>query len=167
MPFQPILRFAPSPNGLLHLGHAYSALHTWRAAAQLGGIALLRIEDIDITRCKPEFADAIFEDLHWLGLDWPEPVWRQSDRFAAYAEAAEQLRGMGLLYPCFCTRTAVAAHASGCDPEDAPLYDGTCRHLSGADIATRLERNEPVQYRLDMARAIAMTGPLSFTLVGP
>jgi glutamyl-Q tRNA(Asp) synthetase len=167
MPFQPILRFAPSPNGLLHLGHAFSALYTWRAAAQLGGIALLRIEDIDLERCKPEFTQAIFEDLAWLGLDWPDPVWRQSERFDVYAEAAGRLAGMDLLYPCFCSRSEIAAHSSGTDPDGAPLYGGTCRHLPDAEIALRLERGDPVQYRLDMVRATAMTGPLTFTMVGP
>ncbi len=167
MPFQPILRFAPSPNGLLHLGHAFSALFTWQAAAQLGGTALMRIEDTDPTRCKPEFAQAILDDLHWLGLDWPEPVWRQSERFPIYAQAAEKLRALDLLYPCFCSRTEIAAHATGTDPDGAPLYAGTCRHLSPADIAARLERGDPVQYRLDLQRAIALTGLLTFTLVGP
>jgi glutamyl-Q tRNA(Asp) synthetase len=167
MPFQPILRFAPSPNGLLHLGHAFSALHTWRAAAQLGGIALLRIEDIDLARCKPEFTQAIIEDLHWLGLTWPEPVWHQSERFEVYAEAAEKLAAMRLLYPCFCSRSEIAAQSSDSDPDGAPLYAGTCRHLSEDDILARLHRGEPAQYRLDMARAITMTGPLSFTTIGP
>ena len=167
MPFQPVLRFAPSPNGLLHLGHAFSALYTWRAAAQLDGIALLRIEDTDIERCKPEFAEAIFADLHWLGLAWPEPVWHQSTRFPIYAAAAEQLAAMGLLYPCFCSRSEVAAHATDVDPDGAPLYAGTCRHLSAADIATRLERGDPLQYRFDLHRALAMTGPLTVTIVGP
>lgn len=167
MPSQPILRFAPSPNGMLHLGHAYSALFTWQAAAQLDGSALLRIEDIDLARSKPEFTQAIFDDLHWLGLDWPEPVWRQSERFAAYVEAADKLRAMGLLYPCFCSRTEIAAHATGADPDGAPLYAGTCRHLNPTDIATRLEHGDPVQYRLDLQRALALTGPLTFTLVGP
>jgi glutamyl-Q tRNA(Asp) synthetase len=167
MPSQPILRFAPSPNGLLHLGHAYSALFTWQAAAQLGGTALLRIEDIDPARSKPEFTQAIVDDLHWLGLDWPEPVWRQSERFPAYAKAADWLRAMDLLYPCFCSRTEIAAHATGTDPDGAPLYAGTCRHFGDADIAARLERGDPVQYRLDLQRAMALTGPLTFTVVGP
>ena len=167
MSVKPILRFAPSPNGLLHLGHAFSALLTWQAAAQLGGRALLRIEDIDLARSKPEFTQAIFDDLHWLGLDWPEPVWRQSGRFPAYAEAADRLRAMGLLYPCFCSRTEIAAHATGTDPDGAPLYAGTCRHLSAADIVSRLERGNSLQYRLDLQSALALTGSLTFTLVGP
>ena len=167
MPFQPVLRFAPSPNGLLHLGHAFSALYTWRAAAQLHGTALLRIEDIDIERCKPEFTEAIFDDLHWLGLEWPEPVWQQSARFAVYAEAADQLRAMDLLYPCFCSRSEIAGHATAIDPDGAPLYAGTCRHLSTTDIAARLDRGDPAHYRLDLSRALAMTGPLTVTIVGP
>ena len=101
MSSQPILRFAPSPNGHLHLGHAYSALFTWRAAAEIGGVALLRIEDTDVTRCKPEFAQAIMEDLAWLGLSWPEPVLNQSSRFPIYAQKAAELAARDLLYPCF------------------------------------------------------------------
>ncbi|WDR04634.1 tRNA glutamyl-Q(34) synthetase GluQRS [Devosia rhodophyticola] len=163
----PLLRFAPSPNGLLHLGHAYSALFTWQAASQLGGRVLLRIEDIDLERCKPEFDAAMLRDLAWLGLDWPTPVWRQSQRFAHYSAAADQLRALQLLYPCFCSRRTIAAHASGTDPDGAPLYAGNCRHLNQDDIAAKFGRGEPVQYRLDMDRAMAMTGPLSFTLVGP
>ncbi len=96
---KPVLRFAPSPNGLLHLGHAYSALYTSFWAERMGGRLLLRIEDTDIVRSKPEFTDAIFEDLAWLGLSWEEPVWRQSERFDVYAAHAERLRARGLLYP--------------------------------------------------------------------
>lgn len=167
MPSPPIFRFAPSPNGLLHLGHAYSALFTWDAAALTGGKALLRIEDTDIARCKPEFTDAIFEDLHWLGLEWPEPVLRQSERFPIYAEAAARLDDMGLLYPCFCTRGDVAAHAEGFDPDGAPLYSGICKSLSEDDIAERLARGDVVQYRVDMAKALGLVGPLTFTVAGP
>jgi glutamyl-Q tRNA(Asp) synthetase len=167
MTSQPILRFAPSPNGRLHPGHAYSALYTWHAAAQVGGTALLRIEDTDLERCKPEFTQAIFEDLHWLGLDWPEPVLVQSERFPIYAEAAERLREQGLVYPCFCTRAEVAAHANDTDPDGAPLYAGTCRHLPPAVVAERLARGDAVQYRLDMDEALSRTGALSFTVVGP
>jgi glutamyl-Q tRNA(Asp) synthetase len=162
-----ILRFAPSPNGHLHLGHAYSALFTDFWARRLGGVFLLRLEDTDLGRCKPEFAAAIFEDLHWLGLDWPEPVLVQSERFPAYAAAADRLRAKNLLYPCFCTRAEVAARAIGADPDGAPLYGGTCRHLTPAEIEARLRRGEPVQYRLDSAAAIARTGPLGFTLADP
>lgn len=164
---RPILRFAPSPNGRPHLGHAYSALYTWNAAALLGGTALLRIEDIDAERSKPEFAAAIIEDLHWLGLDWPEPVMRQSDRLEHYAAAGNQLRDQGLLYPCFCSRSEIAARAGDTDPEGAPLYPGTCRHL-GSDIQIeRLERGDPVQFRLDVAKAMQRAGMLTFTAVSP
>lgn len=164
---KPLLRFAPSPNGYLHLGHALSALVTWDAAKKLGGTALLRIEDIDLKRCKPEFTQAIFEDLAWLGLSWPEPLLVQSERFGLYAEAANRLRNMDLLYPCFCTRTEIAAHATGIDPDSAPLYPGTCRHLSNATRIERLERGHPVQFRLDTQAAAARTGMLTYTAIGP
>lgn len=158
MTSQPILRFAPSPNGPLHLGHAYSALFTWRAAAEVGGTALLRIEDIDLNRCKPEFVEGVFEALHWLGLDWPEPVWRQSRRFAAYREAATTLREAGLLYPCFCTRTEIAAKAENPDPDGAPYYPGTCRHIDPALAQARVAAGEPAQWRLRMDLALARIG---------
>jgi glutamyl-Q tRNA(Asp) synthetase len=150
-----ILRFAPSPNGWLHLGHAFSALFTRRAATALGGTALLRIEDIDPARCKPEFDAGLQEDLHWLGLDWPEPVLRQSARMDRYRAAAVQLGD--LLYPCDCTRTEIAARAShGVDPDGTPLYDGKC-HRHG------VAGGRPVQMRLDMTRAIERAGGLTIT----
>jgi glutamyl-Q tRNA(Asp) synthetase len=164
---KPILRFAPSPNGLLHLGHAYSALVTWNAARLLGGTALLRIEDIDAERSKPEFVAAIMADLAWLGLDWPEPVLRQSQRMDAYADAGNHLRGQGLLYPCFCSRSEIAAAATGADPDGAPLYPGTCRYLDRGEQIERLERGDPVQFRLDTEAAMARAGMLTFTVVGP
>jgi len=167
MPSDPVFRFAPSPNGLLHLGHAYSALFTAHWAKALGGTFLLRIEDIDTARSKPEFTDAIFEDLHWLGLDWPEPVMRQSERFAFYAEAADQLKAMGLLYPCFCTRGEIADKASGTDPDGAPLYPGSCRDLSRKEIEARLAADEPMQWRLDTEAALSKTGMLTFSVAGP
>jgi glutamyl-Q tRNA(Asp) synthetase len=163
----PILRFAPSPNGHLHLGHAYSALFTDHWAKRLGGQFLLRLEDTDITRCKPEFADAIAEDLHWLGLDWPEPVMVQSTRFPVYAAHADRLRDRGLLYPCVCSRTEVAEHATGTDPDGAPIYGGTCRHRSTAEIEDRVAQGALVQYRLRTDEAVALTGALSFTVAGP
>jgi glutamyl-Q tRNA(Asp) synthetase len=163
----PLLRFAPSPNGYLHLGHAYSALFTAFWADTLGGTFLLRLEDIDPTRCRPEFAEAIVEDLRWLGLDWPEPVLVQSARLPAYQAAAGRLRDLDLLYPCFCSRSEVAAQAIGTDPDGAPLYGGSCRHLDDDDVAARLARGAPVQYRLRSAEAAALTGPLSFTVAGP
>ncbi len=163
----PILRFAPSPNGYLHLGHAYSALFTDFWTKRLGGEFLLRLEDTDISRCKPEFAAAILEDLHWLGLAWPEPVMVQSERFPIYAAQADRLRQRGLLFPCFCSRSEVLDHAIGADPDGAPLYGGTCRHLSAAEIDERLQRGDPVQYRLRSAEAIALAGPLSFAVAAP
>jgi len=151
----------------LHLGHAYSALFTAHWAERLGGRFLLRIEDIDIVRGKPEFTEAIFEDLAWLGLSWEEPVMRQSERFAIYEEAAERLHQRGLLYPCFCSRSEIAAEASGTDPDGAPLYSGKCRHLGDEEVDARIERGDPVQYRLYSELAIAMTGPLTFTVAMP
>src|SRR5690554_736858 len=106
-PSQPIFRFAPSPNGYLHIGHAFSALFTHHWAEALGGVMLLRIEDMDTTRCRPEFVDATFEDLAWLGLSWPEPVRRQSEHFDDYARAADTLREKGWLYLCFCSRAEI------------------------------------------------------------
>ncbi len=167
MPSEPIFRFAPSPNGRLHLGHAYSALFTRHWARALGGRFLLRIEDTDLSRSRPEFVEGIFEDLRWLGLDWEEPVWRQSERFPIYEAAARKLEAMGLLYPCFCTRTEVAAAAGATDPDGAPIYPGTCRHLSAADVAARRAGGEAPQTRLRMDEAIAGAGPLSFAVAMP
>ncbi len=157
----PILRFAPSPNGRLHLGHAFSALFTARAAASIGGIVLLRIEDIDPARSKPEFDLGILEDLSWLGLHWPEPVLRQSARMPVYAAAAETLRAKNLLYPCFCSRREIAAVAAAIDPEGAPLYPGTCRRLSQGEAAERLARGEPAQWRLKIDLAIREAGSMT------
>jgi glutamyl-Q tRNA(Asp) synthetase len=162
-----LFRFAPSPNGRLHLGHALSALVTWAVADHFGGTALLRIEDIDINRCKPEFTQAIFEDLAWLGLDWPVPVMIQSERFEIYADAANRLRQRDLIYPCFCTRADIAAKAEDTDPDGAPIYPGTCKHLSNAERIERLERCDPVQFRLHTDRAIEEVGMLTFTVIGP
>jgi glutamyl-Q tRNA(Asp) synthetase len=163
----PILRFAPSPNGHLHLGHAYSALFTDFWATRLGGTFLLRLEDIDPTRCRPEYADAIYEDLHWLGLRWPEPVMVQSQRMPDYIAAADRLHEMGLLYPCFCSRSEVAEHAVGTDPDGAPLYDGTCRHLSERDVDERIARGDATNMRLDVGAAAALTGVLTYSVAGP
>jgi glutamyl-Q tRNA(Asp) synthetase len=156
----PILRFAPSPNGLLHLGHAYSALFTDFWAQRLDAKWLLRLEDIDLGRCRPEFAEAIKQDLHWLGLDWPEPVMVQSERLPVYAAAADRLKARGLLYPCDCTRQEIAARSVGRDPDGAPLYDGKCR-VHG------IAGGREAQYRLDNEAATDLTGPLSFTVAGP
>lgn len=157
-----VLRFAPSPNGYLHLGHAYSALYTDLWARQLGGAFLLRLEDTDIARCKPEFAQAIVEDLNWLGLDWPEPVMVQSERLPIYAAFAERLWSLGLLYHCDCTRQEIAERSSATDPDGAPIYDGKCKHRGLAGGAGR-----QIQSRLDLHKALALTGPLSFTVLGP
>lgn len=164
---QPVFRFAPSPNGYLHMGHAYSALYTAQWASTMAGRFLLRIEDIDRERSKPEFTEAIFTDLRWLGLEWEEPVWRQSDRFPAYEQAAARLRQRGLLYPCFCSRSDIAATAAGTDPDGAPLYAGTCRHLDPAEAERRLASGEQANWRLRTDAATALTGMLTFTVAGP
>jgi glutamyl-Q tRNA(Asp) synthetase len=156
-----VFRFAPSPNGRLHLGHAFSALFTERAAFAEGGTFLLRIEDIDRTRSKPGYDAGILEDLSWLGLSWLEPVMRQSTRMAAYASAAGVLKERGLLYPCFCSRSAIAASAAGADPDGAPLYPGTCRGMNGAEASERIALGEPVQWRLKMDRAVAEASKLT------
>lgn len=163
----PVTRFAPSPTGFLHLGHAHSALAGWRRARSAGGRFLLRIEDIDPSRCRPEFAAAIEEDLAWLGLDWDGPVRVQSRHLADYAATLGQLSGRGLLYPCFCTRAQiaqeVAASAAAPHGPDGPLYPGTCRRLSGAERAERLAQGEPHALRLDMEAALALApADLSF-----
>jgi glutamyl-Q tRNA(Asp) synthetase len=163
MTARPVLRFAPSPNGELHLGHALSALTTYDMARRLGGRFLLRIEDIDTTRCREEHVTQIFEDLHWLGLEWEEPVMRQSEHFITYSRASDWLLKLGLLYPCFATRSEIAeateVSTRGLDPEGAPLYPGLHKNLPKEEIAARLTRNEPFALRLDMERALdAMEG---------
>jgi len=152
-------RFAPSPTGYLHLGHAYAALD---AAAQ-GDAMILRIEDIDGTRCRPEYEAAIFEDLEWLGVTWTGDVWRQSERFETYRGALTRLEEGQLLYPCFCTRkeiqAEIAAAAAAPHGPDGPLYPGTCRHLTADQRAERLASDAPYALRLDMRRAIATVDP--------
>lgn len=159
-----VTRFAPSPTGLLHLGSAYSALFAERAARAAGGRFLLRIEDIDRTRCRPEFAAAIDEDLAWLGLRWERPVRVQSEHFADYRAALARLEDMALVYPCFCTRSEIMAEiaAAGGAPHGAegPLYPGTCRRLSPEERAARLARGDDHAVRLDSAEAIARVGSL-------
>lgn len=158
-----VTRFAPSPTGYLHLGHAYSALHAHEAAQ--GGMFLLRIEDIDPVRCKPEFTQAIFEDMGWLGLNWPQPVRRQSEHLSDYATALDRLRESGLIYPCFCTRREIeqeaqqAAHAPHA-ADGGFLYPGTCRALSSAERADRLAQHNTANWRLDIAAAKKQTGDL-------
>jgi glutamyl-Q tRNA(Asp) synthetase len=155
---QPVFRFAPSPNGLLHLGHARSALVGFRAARRMGGRFLLRIEDIDTIRTRDDYVAAIFEDLAWLGIVWEEPVLRQSRHFSVYQRAARQLAAEGLLYPCFATRREIAAAADpkALDPEGTPLYPGLHRGLTPTEIAARQQRGEPFAWRLDMQRALAV-----------
>jgi glutamyl-Q tRNA(Asp) synthetase len=153
----PTFRFAPSPNGRLHLGHALSALTGFDMAHRMGGRFLVRIEDIDTVRSRPELVETIFEDLHWLGLDWELPVLRQSQHFADYQAAADRLRTMGLLYPCFATRKEIAiALQPGhrMDPDGTPIYPGLHKQLSADDIQARRARGEPFAWRIDMARAI-------------
>ncbi|HYE28506.1 MAG TPA: tRNA glutamyl-Q(34) synthetase GluQRS [Allosphingosinicella sp.] len=158
-----VTRFAPSPTGRLHLGHAFSALLAHQFARRRRGAFLLRIEDIDQGRSRPELVDAIIEDLAWLGLDWDGEIVFQSERLPLYAEALERLRTAGLLYPCFCTRAAIAAEiaASAAAPHgpDGPLYPGTCRALPPSERERRAE-TEPHAWRLDAAQAAARAGPL-------
>jgi glutamyl-Q tRNA(Asp) synthetase len=159
-----VTRFAPSPTGHLHLGHAYSALIGWRLARAARGRFLLRIEDIDRTRCRLEFVATILEDLAWLGLDWDGAVRIQSEHLAAYRAALDRLAAAGLIYPCFCTRAAIKAEAARADqaphaPEGS-LYPGICRSLSAAERDARLATGEAYALRLDVARAAALAGPL-------
>ena len=163
-PTPTVTRFAPSPTGRLHIGHAYSALFAWQAANEAGGRFLLRIEDIDRDRCRPAFETAILEDLAWLGLAWQEPVRRQSVHLGDYTQALAQLEEMGLLYPCFCTRKEIQAEVarSGQAPHgpDGPVYPGTCRRMSGDERAQRIAEGDPYARRLDVDRAVSITGPL-------
>ena len=161
-----VTRFAPSPTGYLHLGHVRSALEGWRAARRGEGRFLLRLEDIDRTRCRDEFAAAILEDLAWLGIDWDGPVRKQSEHFDDYRRALDRLDGLGMLYPCFCTRREIQAEiarAGGAPHGDAgPIYPGTCRKLRTEEVAARLRSGTDYALRLDLARALALTGPLDW-----
>lgn len=157
-----VTRFAPSPTGYLHLGHAHSALVGWHKARTESGRFLLRIEDIDPARCRPEFEAAILEDLGWLGLDWEQPVRRQSDHLADYQGALDRLRGLGVLYPCFCSRKDIAAAVSAPHGPEGPIYPGTCRAFPAETAQARQARGDPYALRLDVAKARAMTGALTF-----
>jgi glutamyl-Q tRNA(Asp) synthetase len=167
----PVLRFAPSPNGFLHLGHAYSALLNFDLARAGRGRFLLRIEDIDATRCRPEYEAAIYQDLAWLGLAWETPVRRQSEHFAAYQAAIKRLDAQGLVYASFESRAEIAQlvrerEEDGPwprDPDGAPLYPGSARSLSADEGARRMAAGEPYALRLDMAAAVARAGPLTWT----
>jgi glutamyl-Q tRNA(Asp) synthetase len=169
-----ILRFAPSPNGYLHLGHAYSALLNHDRARELGGRLLLRIEDIDPARCRPEYDEAIYDDLRWLGISWQEPVRRQSEHFADYASAIAELEAQGLLYPSFESRSELNALVAELDrqggwprdPEGAPIYPGRARKLSAAERERRRAAGEPFALRLAMDRAVARAGVLTWTESG-
>ena len=167
----PVFRFAPSPNGLLHLGHARSALLNFDLAQQSGGRLLLRIEDIDATRCRPEFEAAICEDLAWLGIAWETPVRRQSEHLADYRAALDRLSALGLLYPSFESRAGIARlvaerEAAGVwprDPDGAPLYPGAARSLSTDERERLLRSGAPYALRLDMAAAMRLAGDLWWT----
>lgn len=158
---RPVFRFAPSPNGELHLGHAYSALLNQHLAERMNGRVMLRIEDIDPARTREAFVAQILADLDWLGFRYDTPVRRQSEHMADYQAAADRLREMGLLYPCFASRTEIASAVAvkGAqwprDPDGQPLYPGLCRDLSPYEIARRQAAGEPMAWRLDMPAALA------------
>jgi glutamyl-Q tRNA(Asp) synthetase len=156
-----ITRFAPSPTGRLHLGHAYSAMLAHDLARSRGGVFLLRIENIDSGRCREEFIAGIYEDLQWLDLRWDGDVIRQSHRMPVYAEALARLRDMDMLYPCFCTRRDIAQSASAPHGVDGPVYPGTCRHLGDYERNGRMDA-ELHCWRLDMAAAVAYAGALTW-----
>lgn len=177
---RPVLRFAPSPNGLLHLGHAYSALVNFHLAKALGGVFLLRIEDIDVGRCRPEFITAIFEDLAWLGIVWPEPVLVQSDHFSDYKRAIHRLTTAGLTFRCYASRAELAmltarnpddridagrtdagrtGSAPPRDPDGTPLHPGPGLVLSEAEEARRERIGASYAIRLNIAKALKAIGP--------
>jgi len=164
-----VTRFAPSPTGFLHLGHVYSALTALRRARTNGGRFLLRIEDIDPTRCRPAYRAAIEEDLQWLGLTWDGPVRIQSEHLPAYRIVLNDLSARGLVYPCFCTRADIAREIAGSAaaphaPDGSAVYPGTCRALPESVRAARLAAGETHALRLDMNRAMsAVQRPLTFT----
>ncbi len=169
-----VLRFAPSPNGYLHLGHAYSALLNYDMARQLGGRLLLRIEDIDVARCRPEYEAAIYEDLRWLGVSWTEPVRRQSEHFADYEAAIAKLEAERLIYPSFESRSEINALVAERerqgpwprDPDGVPLYPGRARKTPLADRERRRRAGEPFALRLAMDAAVARAGVLAWAETG-
>jgi len=175
---KPVFRFAPSPNGRLHLGHAYSALLNDALARRFEGRFLLRIEDIDIARCRPEYEAGIVEDLAWLGLAWETPLRRQSEHFADYREAFGRLKGRGLAYPCFCSRKRIAERVRAIeeesgkawprDPDGAPLYPGLCKGLAPGEVERRIGAGEAHAWRVDgEAVRRLLPGPLAFTRFSP
>ena len=155
-----ITRFAPSPTGYLHKGHAYAALTAYRRACNEGGMFILRIEDIDQTRCRPAFTQAIYEDLDWLGIKWPEPVRIQSQHFDTYRNALEKLKQLGLVYPCFCTRKDIIREIDNAPSAphgpDGPCYPGTCRKLSNAEIDEKITSGKPHALRLNLRAALSI-----------
>src|ERR1044072_1569152 len=164
----PVFRFAPSPNGFLHLGHAYSALLNAELARAAGSRLLLRIEDIDETRCRPEYEDAIYEDLAWLGIAWAEPARRQSAHYDNYGAALARLEAMGLIYPSFESRAEIAALVAKRepwprDPDGTPLYPGDTKAMAAAERKRRIEAGQPYALRLDTAAAVARAGSLTWT----
>jgi glutamyl-Q tRNA(Asp) synthetase len=169
---QPVFRFAPSPNGYLHLGHALSALLNADLARERGGRMLLRIEDIDRTRCRPDYEQAIYHDLAWLGIAWEQPVRRQSEHFDAYRDALARLQAWNLVYASFESRGDIAAmvEARGDgwprDPDGAPVYPGSRAGMGDAERKARLEAGEPHALRLDMAKAVAHAGDLTWSEAG-
>lgn len=156
-----VTRFAPSPTGLLHLGSAYSAMFAHETARRAGGRFLLRIENIDVGRCRPEHERAMLDDLAWLGLRWEEPVRRQSEHMPEYRAALGKLDAKGVLYPCFCTRADIAQAASAPHGTE-PIYPGTCRTLSKDEAARRIAEGRAYALRLDAAKAMALTGKLEW-----
>lgn len=170
----PVFRFAPSPNGLLHLGHAYSALLNSDRARETGGRLLLRIEDIDATRCRPDYETAIYEDLGWLGMAWETPVRRQSEHLADYRAALEKLSALGLVYPAFESRAEIARLVAACeaagpwprDPDGAPLYPGAANSLPASERSRLIDSGAPYALRLDMAAACRQVSGLSWNELG-
>jgi glutamyl-Q tRNA(Asp) synthetase len=162
-----VTRFAPSPTGYLHLGHAYSALFAFEAARSTGGKFLLRVEDIDRQRCRREFEQGILEDLAWIGIAWDGPVRRQSEHPGIYRAALNRLGELGVLYPCFCSRQQIRVEVDQAGraphgPSGEALYPGICRELEFAESASRIANGEPYALRLDVAKALARTGPLTW-----
>jgi glutamyl-Q tRNA(Asp) synthetase len=174
MTSSPIFRFAPSPNGYLHLGHALSALLNFELARAMSGRFLLRIEDIDPSRCRKEYEQAIYEDLAWLGIVWEEPVRRQSEHFDDYRAALTRLDALGLIYPSFESRGEIARLVAERerkgpwprDPDGTPLYPGAARLLSRCERARRVRSSAPYAHRLDMMEATVRAGPLTWTEAG-
>ena len=160
-----VTRFAPSPTGYLHLGHAYSALFAFEAASRCGGRFLLRMEDIDQGRCRAEFEQAIIEDLRWLGISWDGSIRRQSDHMETYKRALDNLRDQDVIYPCFCTRKQIRAEIEEAGraphgPSGEPIYPGICRRLERQERDYRMANGEPYAWRLNAGRAREITGPL-------